>query len=252
MFVLKKLIQALLLPSSLLFILLVISVAMIFFKKKLGKTVLVCTLILYYMLMIDPVAENLMAGLERKYVVADSPPREIKHVVVLGAGTVNKNSTLPPSSRLTRSSLARITEGLRLFWDIENSQLITTGSGWRSGGEDNSACHQMKEFAVLNGADEDHVYAVDDTRDTHEEAKRIKEFVGERNFLLVTSAYHMKRALYIFKKLGLNPIAAPCDFRGAGNAVYGIFDFVPSHTALENSSLAINEIGGLVLYRFLK
>ena len=49
-------------------------------------------------------------------------------------------------------------------------------------------------------------------KDTVEEAKEIKRGLGKQAFFLVTSAYHMPRAMKIFQALGLNAIAAPADF----------------------------------------
>ncbi len=49
-------------------------------------------------------------------------------------------------------------------------------------------------------------------RDTEEEAMNIRNIVGTEQFILITAAYHMPRALKLFKKHGLNPIVAPTNF----------------------------------------
>jgi len=42
--------------------------------------------------------------------------------------------------------------------------------------------------------------------------KNVEGFVGERAFVLVTSAMHMKRAMRCFELQGLKPVPYPVDF----------------------------------------
>ena len=49
-------------------------------------------------------------------------------------------------------------------------------------------------------------------KDTREEAKNIKNILRNERFVLVTSAYHMQRAMIIFESEGMKPIPAPTDF----------------------------------------
>jgi len=51
--------------------------------------------------------------------------------------------------------------------------------------------------------------------DTSDEAALLPPLVGKEPFLLVTSAAHMRRALALCRKQGLNPIAAATDFTRA-------------------------------------
>ena len=52
----------------------------------------------------------------------------------------------------------------------------------------------------------------EEPRDTEEEALYVKRIVKNKPFILVTAAYHMPRAMELFKKEGLSPIAAPTNF----------------------------------------
>ena len=45
--------------------------------------------------------------------------------------------------------------------------------------------------------------------DTKDEARLIKDMVRDEPFVLVTSAYHMKRSIALFNKQGMNPVPAP-------------------------------------------
>lgn len=252
MFFVKKLIQALFLPASSLLILLVAALVLIVFRKKLGRILLLIAIAFYYILSIQPVSQSLLRGLENRYAVKETAPEHIKYVVVLGGGALNNFSGLPATSRLDPSSMARILEGIRLFEQTENAYLVTTGGTWFTDEGDGSACVQMKNLAITLGVDEKRILAECSARDTYEEAKGIKKMLAEEPFLLVTSGYHMPRAVYIFKKLGMNPLPAPCGMKAQSRVGYTFRDYIPAFWVLENSSLALNEYAGLIFYRFLR
>jgi len=249
-FILKKLVQVFLLPPTLIFLLLIISFVLITLKKKWGNKLLLVAIIFYYILSISPISNSLLKGLENKYAIVEVIPAEVKHVVVLGGGTRNSFSLLPPTSRLAPSSTARVLEGIRLYNQINDCYLILSGGGWRFFSPKEKSCTQMKNLALLFGVDEEKIILESNSRDTYEEAKEIKKILGIKPFLLVTSSYHMPRSFYIFKKLGLNAIATPCDFRAQGKNKYNFFAFLPNN--LGNSTTAIKEYFGILFYRFLK
>lgn len=252
MFFLKKLLQALFLPATLLFMMMVLSLILIVLKKKLGKILLLVTAVIYYLLSVNPVSHLLLRGLENRYPVKETAPQFVKRVVVLGGASLNDFSGLPPSSRLGSSSLARIVEGIRLFQQLEDACLVTSGANLSPKSRYESSCVQMKNLAVSFGINEERILTECSSRDTYEEAKKIKKIVGEEPFLLVTSGYHMPRAIYIFKKMGMNPLPSPSDMKAQGKGGYTFRDFLPAFWVLENSSLALNEYAGLLFYRFLK
>ena len=68
------------------------------------------------------------------------------------------------------------------------------------------------DFAKALGVKEENLLINPLPKDTKEEALFTKTIVGEKPFVLVTSATHMPRAMMLFKSLGLNPIPAPTDF----------------------------------------
>jgi len=251
-YIVKKMMQAFFLPPSLILLLLVISLILIYLKRKWGKRLLLVTIIIYYFLSISPVSRLLLIGLENQYPYIDVPPQKIKYVVVLDGGTINSQSTLPPTSRLSSSSNARVLEGIRLYNQIKDGYLVLSGGGSSLFLHKESPCLRLKDMAILLGVEEQRIILECQSRDTYEEAKELKKILGSKPFLLVTSAFHMTRSMYIFKKLGLKAVAAPSDFKAQGQKRYTFFDFVPSSSNLMNSSLAINEYFGLVFYRFYK
>ena len=71
--------------------------------------------------------------------------------------------------------------------------------------------------------------------------------------LLVTSAFHMRRAQRIFERQGLQVLPFPVDFQTRGRWAGPIWrdptQWLPSARALDNSSRALRELMGRLIYR---
>jgi uncharacterized SAM-binding protein YcdF (DUF218 family) len=105
----------------------------------------------------------------------------------------------------------------------------------------------MKKLSLFLDVPEERIILECGSRDTYEEAKEIKKLLGDQKFLLVTSAFHMPRSMNIFKKLGLNAIPAPGDFRAQGRAQLTVKDFFP--WGMEEANFAATEYLGMLFYR---
>jgi len=248
-FYLKKILQAVFLPHTLIFILLIVALVLIFRKKRLGRRLLLFTIVLFYAVSIRPVADGLMAGLEHSQVVVDTIPPGVNTVVVLSGGLRNEGAELPPDSILGISSLSRLLEGIRLYRRIENGRLVLSGGGWRGLRQNRASAAYMEDMARELGVPGERIILEDRSRDTHEQAVALKSLLGEESFFLVTSAFHMKRSVDLFIKQGMRPIPAPADFRGRQEKKYNVFDWLPAPHSLYDTILAVKEYGGLLFYR---
>jgi uncharacterized SAM-binding protein YcdF (DUF218 family) len=90
----------------------------------------------------------------------------------------------------------------------------------------------------------------DRSRTTWENALYTKELLqanGVGTVVLVTNAWHMRRALWSFERVGLHaiPYPAPLTYEEADR----FEDYLPSMRALENSYHALHEAIGLAYYR---
>ena len=71
--------------------------------------------------------------------------------------------------------------------------------------------------------------------------------------LLVTSAFHMRRAQRLFERQGLQVLPFPVDFQARGRWAGPLWrdptQWLPSAGALDNSSRAMRELLGRLVYR---
>ena len=70
--------------------------------------------------------------------------------------------------------------------------------------------------------------------------------------LLVTSAFHMRRAQRLFERQGMQVLPFPVDFQARGRWAGPLWrdptQWLPSAKALDNSSLALRELLGRLVY----
>ena len=93
---------------------------------------------------------------------------------------------------------------------------------------------------------------------TFEEAEAIRRLLfkekqlNKKTIILVTSAFHMKRAKKIFERKGIKVLPYPVDFKSSGNFIstlYNPLKWIPSASSLNRNSNAIREIIGRIIYK---
>ena len=163
----------------------------------------------------------------------------VKFVVVLSGGAHRRKD---PISSLGESSLKRLLEGIRICNHLKNCTLVLSGGSVLGSPKESKS--MGKVLGVLKGNAKVKIEGM--SRDTYENALFVKRIVGNNPFYLVTSAYHMKRSLFIFKELGMNPIPAPCDFLTEKPT---FSDYFPSWRGFRKSTVALHEYIGMLYYR---
>jgi len=87
-----------------------------------------------------------------------------------------------------------------------------------------------------------------ESRNTAENASRsvaILRDAGIRRIVLVTQAFHMPRAVRLFRAPGLEVVPAPTQFKTAARSPLGPLDLLPQSKALRNSYYALHEWLGM-------
>lgn len=127
--------------------------------------------------------------------------------------------------------------------------VFTGGVGELFGGFDAGA--DVRQYFVDAGISPDRIVVENTSRDTYENAIFTRQALNPApndSWLLVTSAYHMPRAVGAFRQAGFNVSPFPVDFRtrDAGDMLK-----FPSSVAagLQRADLAVKEWLGLIAYR---
>ena len=113
----------------------------------------------------------------------------------------------------------RLTEAVLLAKRYPQARIVYTGgSGSLTGGTSTEAL-QARNFMAAMGVAPDRVTIEDKSRNTDENARFTAAIVHpqpSQRWLIVTSAFHMPRAMGVFEKAGFHPIAYPVGFHTLG------------------------------------
>jgi uncharacterized SAM-binding protein YcdF (DUF218 family) len=196
------------------------------------------------------VAYLLLGPLETRYTAipearttTDLPARVTAcHTIVVLGGGHSDTTVLSRVNQLSTSALSRLAEAVRLARLLPDAQLIVSGY---NGPDGPSHAQILAEAAMSLGVAPERITRLDTTRDTEDEAQELSHRLGREPFLLVTSAWHLPRAMALCEKAGLQPVAVPADFLQRPGADTGWQLLGWDLGALERSTMAIHERLGL-------
>lgn len=135
--------------------------------------------------------------------------QNIDCILVLGAGIWDDK----PSPMLED----RLLEGIRLYNEGVSNKLLMSGDHGQHGYDEVSV---MKNYALEKGISSTDVFMDHAGFSTYESVYRAKEIFEAKKVLIVTQEYHLYRALYIAKKLGLEAYGVASNPRSYGGQFY--------------------------------
>ncbi|GAB6070900.1 YdcF family protein [Thiomicrorhabdus hydrogeniphila] len=248
-FLISKIAWALLSPGNLIiFILFLGSLLLVFNKVRTAKILFIPTGLIAFVLMVYPVSDYLMKPLESRFSKPQTMPKQIDGIIVLGGGEDLKRSLSWNVAELGIGGDRYIGAAHLAKLYPQAPVIFTGGSGLMSlqntAGEGSIA----KQLLTTIGIDPSRLIIESKSRNTYENFLYSKALLPNKNgtYLLVTSAFHMPRAVGIARVQNVNVIAYPVDYRSNSDALRKIdFDFFDHLKALEP---AWREWVGLTVY----
>jgi len=212
-----------------------------------GRRLVVAALVLLWLPSTSPVADLLLLPLETRYPVPDDPPHA--EVVVVLTGIVDMKAMR--GDRVEMGMAAdRILAGVDLIRQGRADYLLISGGSGDLFDQSVSEALVLSRFVLQLGVPRGQVLVEATSRNTYENALQTEELLREQGLseiILVTSAFHMPRAMGCFRKVGLHPLPYPVDFRNRWGR-YDPLSILPRVGNLQRSSVAIREYVGLVMY----
>jgi uncharacterized SAM-binding protein YcdF (DUF218 family) len=221
MFALKSVLSSLLVPLPIALAALAVGVALLWFtrRQRAGKVLVTVGFGLLTLFSLPVVGNALLAPLEagqlslypaeRLAAATAQAGRKPRWIVALGAAH-SIDARFPATDQLSAGALSRLSEAIRLYRALPGTKLLVSGA---SAGPYSHA-QVLAQAAVALGVPESDLVLENTTVDTEDEAVKLGAVVGKDDFILVTSATHMPRALGIFRARGLDPIPSPTNHVG--------------------------------------
>ncbi len=248
-YVASKTLQYLLDPVLYLFFLALLGVVLI----KMNRVFRICCGVLLfclYLLSTKLVSNKLWQSLEH-LVPAVALEEHYDAAIVLG-GIMDRDYH-NHRSMMFADSVERILEPIKLYHDKKiNFIVLSSGVPVEALPEDKES-EKLKKFAIGWGVPAERIITDTQSHNTYQnalESKLIIEKMGFKKILLVTSAFHMKRGLGCFEKLGLSLTPYPVDY-SCDDVGFRLTNLIPESQNLNMSARAIHERIGLVMYRIV-
>jgi uncharacterized SAM-binding protein YcdF (DUF218 family) len=253
MFILKNIISSFLMPVALSILISLIGLFLLWFTKRqrTGKIFVSFGILLMLLFSYDATSNCLLRPLENKYdrggtQLQNGVPSEntglIKFIVVLGGGHIS-DSKLPITSQIGEETLVRLIEGVRLYRKHAGVKLVLSGG---TGFDPVPDAYIMADLAKELGVNENDILIESKSKDTIDEANFIKPIVNNDRFIIVTSALHMPRSMAMFRKLGMDPVAAPTGHKVKDSQTLNPLLFFPNAECLLESEKGLHEYFGIV------
>lgn len=206
-------------------------------------------------------ANFLAYNLEKSY-----PPytgdQHFDAIVVLGGST--EPAISPRTFPEVNGASDRLFLTARLWKSGKADNIILSGGAieWLDG-RDYSAAQEMRDLLLLFEIPVDKMLLQEESSNTREDALLTAKIIEEQDYesvLLVTSAWHMRRSIGVYGKLGIEVTPAPCDYLvteadlgslKAASLPQILINFIPSVGAMSQTALCLKEYFGYWVYQIM-
>lgn len=229
-------------PGIFILLMLVLCVKLFKISRKLSAMVFLGTIV-FYLLCTGLVAEKFMGWLEEMH----TPPAQVENsgadvIILLGGGAISQVPDVDGVGALCASPANRLLAAVRLQKMLNVPILISGGQVYSdSGAEAEISARILKSL----GVSEEKIITETKSINTAQNARYSAAILREMKFskpLLVTSAFHMNRAMLNFNLQRFKPIAYPTDFTVAHNPKFHYTKLRPQAEALLLNVTVLQEL----------
>lgn len=182
-------------------------------RHRIGLRLLGTGLLLFLALAVLPAGFWLMRPLEMRYAAPDLSREAPPAIIVLAGGEALPASALRGAPEFN-SAPERLLTGLALARRFPDARLYLVGGvSLPDGTRDTDV---MRQAALSLGFDAARIHVINDTLNTCENARAVTAHLGRqplRHSLLVTSAYHLPRAMLCFEAVNASVTPVPVDYQ---------------------------------------
>ncbi len=249
-FVLSKVLGFFAIPSNLIMSIGLLGVLLLCTRfVSAGRRLVVACVLLLAILGYSPIGNTLMLLLEQRFPAWDTTHGAPDGIIVLG-GAISPDVSAARNDVALNEAAERMTVVARLARRYPQARILFTGGDaaliFRDAAEAAFVAPLWESFGIAP----DRIVVEDQSRNTVENAvfsKLIAQPKAGERWLLVTSAYHMPRAMGVFRAAGFAVEAYPADWRTRGPKD-ALRPFLSLGDGLRRTDTAAREWVGLAVY----
>jgi uncharacterized SAM-binding protein YcdF (DUF218 family) len=196
-----------------------------------------------------PIGHNLQVYWENHYLPMTELPNHVDGVIVLG-GSIDFKKSLARGQGQLNIHTPRITEMMYLAKHYPKAKIVFSGGNGNITGSSSSEAKELDKLLKKIGFDTSRIIFEGESRNTFENMAFSKKLINPKEgetWLLVTSAFHMKRSSEIFRSNGWDVIPYPAGYLTAGK-----YKVIPNFEVIDNMyklQIVAKEIIGIMAYR---
>ena len=251
-FYLSKILSFFINPLYILSLVILIQLFIIFFiqSKKLVIFFSKLFLILFLFFGYNPLSNFLLSKIEDYIQPSKYPVQQLTGVIVLG-GSFNSGLESKERNEVSlNGSAERLTKALEIYKKNPRLLILFSGFSGELKPQSWSESDMAKKFFLDQGIKLDNLIFENQSRNTFENIKYSKDIIAnyKGTWGLITSANHMPRSFFAFKKQGLILEPISVDYKTGTNKVFWInFDI---SSGLINWNIILHELIGISYYKF--
>jgi len=245
----SKIIWMLASPDSLFIILLIISLLLILFSRgKKGLVLLTFLTLGLSFLSLFPVGDWMLYPLESRFQHNPKLPDKVDGIIVLGGSVIAERSQQWQQLE-TNQFHERLSNFIQLAHRYPQAKLIFTGGNPGLSPDNPTEAEMVQDYFLQAGIEPERLLMENKARNTEENARYSKLLARpqpQQNWVLITTAFHMPRAIGVFCQQNWSPIPYPVDHQTQPVGLYS-----PGFNLIGHANhlvLASHEWVGLLAY----
>ena len=248
-FYISKILWLILNPFNIFIFITYVTIILFFISfRKLSLIIFFINLSFISLISFLPIGSYIIYNIEKEYHSFTKIPERVDGILILG-GATNPLLFKEFDQVSLNDSAERLVESVKIINKFKNAKVIFSGGSGKINRPDLGHSQVAKLFFKNIGIDTNRILFENKSRNTFENiifSKKIANLKKNENWILITSAFHMKRALLIADKIDWELIPYAVDFKNVKD-----FKFDPNLKLLSNLNLfqkGSHEWLGLISY----
>ncbi|MDO7907715.1 YdcF family protein [Paenibacillus sp. JX-17] len=242
-----KFLYSWLLPPGLFILLFLPAVIWLWRRQRRIATVLLALTTLLYLTSTGLFSEALVRGLERQYEQPAAVHGDV--LVVLGAGATQGTPDIDGKGNLLGSAANRLLTAVRLHRATGLPILFSGGQVFPDSGNEADIAHRQ---LLALGVPEQDILIENTSLNTEQNAENTAVILQQNHLqqpVLITSGFHLPRAVLQFEKAGIHVQPIPTDYMASSSVQFYWGKIAPSSAAMSLTGLALKEYLGILAAR---